>query len=223
MLPFLFVVLSWTGALAQDEVESFPGQQLDVDASPYVEALTQRFLDCLGAEGTTFDEADAAAVQEAISVMVPALSNQGSSSCTADETAVADCASAVSIQSCESLHEDLAAVLTGQISLVDVPAWAASYASAMSGRVASCYEAETGTPLAAAEQDDLTLFESMVGQTMGALTQACAVREDQVDTCIAEAGAMDCAALATYLASEDVDLMVRDFMAGCQGALDCGY
>jgi hypothetical protein len=223
MLHLAFPLLLVAVASGQDDVEFLPGQQSDVDATPYVEALVTRFLACLEAEGTTFDEADEDLIEQAISVMVPALSNAGASSCTESDAAVADCASAVSIRSCESLHDELAAVLSGHMTIVDVPAWAAAYASAMSGRVAGCYEAETGTPLAVEEQEDLTLFESMIGQTMGALTQACSVREDSVDACVLEAGAMDCAALATYLASDEVDLMVRDFMASCEGALDCGY
>jgi hypothetical protein len=93
----------------------------------------------------------------------------------------------------------------------------------MSGRIASCYQAETGTPLSAAEQADMTLFETMVEQTLGSLTQACSVVETAVGACITEAAAMECSDLAEYLASDEVDLMVRDFMASCRGALDCGF
>jgi hypothetical protein len=224
MITPALLLLTLSTALAQEEPEDvLLGEPSDVDASPWIEALGDRFLECLADEGTSFDAADAAAVQEAISVMAPALSNAGGSSCTADQDAVSACAASATAQSCESLHGELAAILSGQMSLVEVPTWAESYASAMSGRVASCYAAETGTPLSSDEQADLTLFQSLIGQTLGALTQACSVDEDNVDTCISEAGAMDCADLATYLASEEVDLMVKDFMASCSGALDCGY
>jgi len=207
---------------AQDDEEFVPGTAREVDATPYVEALAERFMTCLAAEGTAIDDSDAAVVEDALATMVPLLSMEEASPCTATEEAMTACAASAATRSCPDLQTDILDVMAGRVSITEVPAWAASYASAMSTRIASCYGAETGVPLTADEQADLTLFESMIGQTFGALTQACDVREEKVSPCIAEAGALDCAALAAYLASEDVDLMIRDFMASCEGVFDCG-
>lgn len=210
----LLLSLSLPG-LAQDEVEPTP----DVDATPYVDALVDRFMACLADEGTTLADADTTQVTDAIEALAP-LASQAGSDCVASAAAVTACADTVRTRSCEDLHDDIRAIFDGRIG-PPPPAWAEVYAGALSERVGHCYQVETGAALTASQQADLQVFQNVVGGTLGTMASSCDVRDDALSICTSLIRVMSCESLGERL-DGDTSSLVQELMDGCEGWLDCG-
>ncbi|MFZ5477041.1 MAG: hypothetical protein ACOZNI_09730 [Myxococcota bacterium] len=203
---------------AQDEV----AEKSDVDASPYLEALADRFRACLAEEGTVSTAEDAAAIDEALAVVGPAI-RYGGTSCTASADVVATCAAEIRASSCDDVHAAIAAVLDGRLGGPN-PTWATAYSGALRERVGTCFAGEVGRAPTEAEEADLATFQNVAGLTLSMLAQACPVDEAKATTCTAAISATSCADVAAYIATagEQTELMVRSFVSGCEGFLDCG-
>lgn len=222
MTPSLFLVP--LVALAADDFE-VTSTKFTADATPYLSAMADRFLVCLAAEGTEITPADEATVRDALTSLSTVLARAGGSDCTTTDEAVARCAGAMAAYPCTSLHSQIQRVIDGDLS-AGAPAWSIDYASALSGRVESCYTEETGLVPDAAQSEDLATWRSVIAGTLGQLQLGCAPIPDRLAVCTAEIGAIPCSELAAFLAtefeSETASFDLKKFMATCDGWLDCG-
>jgi len=196
----------------------------DVDPTPYLEAMTDRFKSCAEAEGYVFDEEgddDALDTLEALAKMM--VNHDYDGECVTSEDAMQQCAVAVASQTCEEIHADIEGMMSGQLPGNEPPAWAATYGTTISEKVLQCYLAETGLEEAdATTQDDLEMFANIVATSMGTMEGLCEFDEAKFDTCVASLAAMDCTEMATHL-DADPQTLVQNMMGACGGFLDCGF
>jgi len=237
------LLLAAGAAWGQDDE---PASTTTADTAPYVQALTDRFMACLAAEGSAVGAEDAAAAAEAIGMLSPILNRYGGTDCAASSEAVQACADQARAMACTAIHDRLSAALSGDVSGgVSSPEWADSYAGALTGRIQACHGAETGETLTAEGMADLDRYRGFLAGALGALGASCKVDDGRLATCRAAATALPCDTLAAYLqageqASAQIDVagasdeeiaeaagaggqdLLQQSMAACGGFLDCG-
>ncbi len=207
----------------EDDV-TLPTHESDVDTTSYTRALYDRFTGCLAAEGTVLEAADPATVQQTLDTLSPVLTFISDGRCTASAAAVTACTIAVNATTCQELETDITAGLSGG-STTASPPWAQRYGDALVDRIASCYAAETGSPLTADESADLHTFSGFMAQALAGVATACPVDVVNAATCTAAIGTMPCSHLSDMIAddsaTDESELLVKDFVQGCPGFLAC--
>lgn len=226
------VVLAVLAAMAcsiPGPARSFPDDddatdEPDVDPTPYLEAMTERFRSCAEEEGYAFDEqgdADALATLEALANMM--VSHDYDGECVTSESAMQQCANAIAARSCEEIHADIEGMMNGQLPGAAPPAWATTYGTTISDKVLQCYLAEAGLEEAEATVvEDLEMFANIVASSMGTMDVLCEFDQGKFDVCVASLSTIDCQEMATYL-DADPQTLVQNVMGACEGFLDCGF
>jgi len=216
------MVLPWTAIAIPGDDDTT--EEEDVDPTPYLEAMRDKFVSCAEAEGYTFDEEgddDALATLEALANMM--VNYEAGGECTTSEEAMQQCAAAIAAQTCEEIHADIEGMMSGQLPGNEPPEWATTYGTTISGKVGECYMAEAELEvLEASVQDDLDMFANIVASSMGTMNVLCEFDQAKFDTCVASLQAMDCTAMATHL-DADPQTLVQNVMGACEGFLDCGF
>jgi len=223
-LGLLVLVLSAPSAARAFPDDDDTTAEEDVDPTPYIEAMTERFRSCAEEEGYAFDEegdADALATLESLASMMVNHDYEGE--CVTSEAAMQQCASAVAAQSCEEIHADIEGMMSGQLPGSEPPAWAITYGTTISEKILQCYLAEAGLEeVDPAVQDDLDMFANIVASSMGTMNVLCEFDEAKFNVCVASLRTMDCAEMVTHL-DADPQTLVQNMMAACEGFLDCGF
>lgn len=225
----LALVLLVMVSLAPGAALSFPDDddatdEPDVDPTPYLEAMAERFRSCAEEEGYAFDpegDEDALATLEALANMM--VSHDYDGECVTSESAMQQCANAIAARSCEEIHADIEGMMNGQLPGSEPPDWATTYGTTISGKVLQCYLAEAELEEAEASVvEDLEMFANIVASSMGTMDVLCEFDSAKFDVCVASLGTIDCTEMATYLDS-DPQTLVQNVMGACEGFLDCGF
>ncbi len=170
-------------------------------AQSAADAVVSRFTACLGVEGGSLGDDEAAALAGLADDMVGAL---GAEPCEADPEG-ADCLAAISGMDCDALAEAWSAPLgvPGAGDAGEAAPWAVALAGAVTGRVVSCFVAETGADLSDTERAALDGFGSTLAPTLSSVTDnmGCTASEEGLPGCVAAVGSLDCAALAGDLST----------------------
>ena len=196
----------------------------DVDPTPYLEAMMERFRTCAEQEGYEFEEegdADALATLESLANMM--VNHDYDGECVTSEEAMRVCANAIASKNCDEIHADIAGMMSGQLPGSEPPDWAVTYGATISEKVLECYLAEAGLEEADASViDDLDMFANIVASSMGTMNVLCEFDQVKFDTCVFSLRAMDCTEMVVHL-DADPQTLVQNVMGACVGFLDCGF
>jgi len=243
----LVAVPSGPDPRAQIDLPGFADDEDAPDLTPYVTAVSNKFLSCLADEGDPLpaDEAgDAADAIERFAVLLARFEQEGD--CTEDEAAMLACTAGVQTQSCAELASEVSSLLSGQLpGQPPPPQWADDYAAAITDTVTRCWQIELAAP--AGDDDDsglaarwaavdpaelppvppetvadLEQFRGILAGAMGTLSGACTLNEDAFAVCLSGMHSIGCVDLAEKL-DTDSTAMVRELLADCTGFLDCGF
>lgn len=211
------VVLCAPLAFGQDRDED--PEVPPVDTAVYAEALRERFVACLAAEGNTVTDEDRAVLGDvAASLGRGVARGLGGDGCDDTMEARARCAERVRALTCDDLATRLASPGA------ETPAWAEGYARGLASRVGACAAAEHDAGvLGDDDRAALRAFEAGFGRALGAMTAAgaCAVDEAAVPACARSVAVIPCEALGARLADEPA-AMARAVTPACAAMLRCG-
>lgn len=191
----------------------------DPRGSPAVrEALAERLVACVDAEGAPPSPADREVIRDVSVALASAVTR---ARCADLGDGPGDpCAAWVRGASCEALVASL-----GPAGMAPATApWAEGLARALAARVLTCATAERdGGPLAPEDREALTAFEQQLARSLSGLAAggACAVNENLLPTCAASVAATGCDGLGARL-DEDPAALARTLTPACRAMVRCG-
>lgn len=211
-------------ALGQDR-EADPDESVATPhAAVYADALAERFLTCLAAEGGAPTPDDRAVVADVAAALGASVARGlGGDGCDDTPESQSACAAQVRALDCEQLGARLAPGIAPDTA-PPPPAWAAGHARTVSRRIAACAAQERdGATLDDDERRGLDAFESGLAASLGAMqsTGACVVDENALPACARSVAEAPCEGLGARL-DDDPGALARTVTPACAAMLRCG-